>query len=65
MTADENMNRFCINRHNGTVNALFLDWSIRRIGLKQLWTLKWNRTYNVNADPPVRPPWTKEFKDYD
>lgn len=27
---------FCMNRHNGYINGLFLDWSIRKIGLKEL-----------------------------
>ncbi len=33
--------RICINRHgNGTTNALFLDFSARSVGLKELWTLR-------------------------
>ena len=32
--------RFCINRHNGHINSLFMDWSVRKIGIKELWTLK-------------------------
>ncbi|MBW7992508.1 MAG: type II secretion system protein [Planctomycetes bacterium] len=44
---------FCINRHNGYVNGLFLDWSVRRIGLKELWTLKWN------DQPDTTGPWTQ------
>jgi hypothetical protein len=41
------MKRFCINRHQGAINGVFLDYSIRKIGLKQLWTLKWHRTFNT------------------
>ena len=26
----------CINRHDGYVNGLFFDWSVRKVGLKQL-----------------------------
>ena len=44
--------RYCLNRHNGYINALFLDWSVRKIALKQLWTLKWHRKFDVNG------PWT-------
>ena len=58
------MARFCINRHNGFVNGLFMDTSVRKIGLKQLWKLKWHRGYDVNADPPVWPAWMRNFKDY-
>jgi hypothetical protein len=48
-----NMQRFCLNRHHGTVNCLFLDASITKIDLKRLWHLKWHRNYNTDG------PWTK------
>ncbi|MBN2456820.1 MAG: type II secretion system protein [Sedimentisphaerales bacterium] len=35
------MTRFCLNRHDGHTNVLFMDWSVRSVGLKELWTLKW------------------------
>ena len=41
------MKQFCIDRHNGSVNALFMDWSVRPVGLKELWTLTWHRGYNT------------------
>jgi prepilin-type N-terminal cleavage/methylation domain-containing protein/prepilin-type processing-associated H-X9-DG protein len=43
----------CINRHDGYVNGLFLDWSVRKLGLKELWTLKWHHEFNTAG------PWTK------
>jgi prepilin-type N-terminal cleavage/methylation domain-containing protein len=47
------MKQFCIDRHGiGTVNSLFLDWSVRNIGLKELWKLKWHRSFDING------PWT-------
>jgi len=46
------MCHFCINRHDGAVNGLFLDFSVRRIQLKDLWFLKWHRGYDIlNAGP--------------
>ena len=48
------MQRLCINRHTGTINLLFLDYSVRREGLKKLWKLKWHRTYR-----PSNSPWTQ------
>jgi len=51
--AQYNMARVCINRHRGFTNSSFLDWSVRRVGLKELWILKWHRSFNVNG------PWTK------
>lgn len=61
----DNMKRFCINRHDGYINGAFLDFStVRKIGLKELWKLKWHRGYDLNADPPVWPAWMRAFKDY-
>jgi prepilin-type N-terminal cleavage/methylation domain-containing protein/prepilin-type processing-associated H-X9-DG protein len=62
----------CINRHDGHVNGLFLDWSTRRIGLKGLWTLEWNGQFDTanpwttagGVKPEDWPLWMKEFKDY-
>jgi len=63
---------FCINRHNGHVNSLFLDWSVRRVGLKELWTLKWDDEYDTagpwtkagGVQPEDWPEWMRSFKDY-
>ena len=63
---------FCINRHNGCINGLFMDWSVRKIGLKELWTLKWDE-YSDPAErwtkaggvrPEDWPEWMRRFKDY-
>jgi len=70
-TAGE-MNQFCIDRHSGTVNFAFVDWSTRRVGLKELWTLKWHRMYPVNGpwtkvggvQPSDWPQWLAKYKDY-
>lgn len=58
------MGRFCINRHNGGVNGVFCDFSTRKIGLKELWRLKWHRHYDVHCLAPVWPEWMRSFKDY-
>lgn len=66
------MNHFCIDRHNGAINMLFMDWSARKVGLKELWTLKWHRNYSTNG-PWTKaggvimwdwPEWMRNFKDY-
>jgi prepilin-type N-terminal cleavage/methylation domain-containing protein len=72
LAGNNEMRRVCLNRHHGAVNSAFLDWSIRRIDRKQLWTLKWNRTFNVNGpwtrrggtQPEDWPEWMRGFKDY-
>jgi prepilin-type N-terminal cleavage/methylation domain-containing protein len=48
----DSINRFCLNRHEGFINGAFLDYSVRKVGLKELWTFKWSRVFN-----PVNP-WT-------
>jgi len=66
------MNRFCINRHDGFINGLFMDWSVRKVGLKELWTLKWHRDYDTGGPwttagdcrPSDWPEWMRQFKDY-
>jgi len=63
---------FCVNRHNGYINGLLLDWSVRRIGLKELWTLKWYPGFDTEnhwtraggVKPEDWPPWMRNFKDY-
>jgi hypothetical protein len=66
------MRRFCLNRHNAATNGAFLDFSVRRIGLKELWTLKWGTNYKTNGIwtnaggvlPGDWPGWMNTFKDY-
>lgn len=47
------MARCCINRHDAAVNCLFVDGSVRKVGLKELWTLKWHQSFNTAG------PWTR------
>ena len=69
--------RICINRHGtGTINVLFMDFSARSVGLKELWTLKWHKRFNAQnawtiaggatlskwADHGTG--WMKKFEDY-
>ncbi len=66
------MNTFCLNRHNGYVGWTFLDLSARLVGLKELWTLKWHRTYNTcgewtkcgNVTRDDWPEWMRKFPEY-
>ena len=53
LTSLDHMKCTCVNRHEGAINCLFLDFSARKVGLKELWTLKWHRRYNTQG------PWTK------
>lgn len=67
------MKMFCIDRHNnGGINALFMDWSVRKVGLKELWTLKWHRKFDLDGPwtsiggvtSTDWPEWMRKFKDY-
>jgi len=68
----QEMQRACVNRHGGFQNTVFCDWSARKIGMKELWTLRWNRSFDVSgpwtraggANPDDWPQWMRGFKDY-
>lgn len=70
--ADREMMHFCINRHDGCTNFLFLDWSVRAVGLKGLWTLRWHKTFDMHGpwtkaggiEPSDWPAWMRGFKEY-
>jgi prepilin-type N-terminal cleavage/methylation domain-containing protein len=70
-TADQ-MQFSCMGRHILNVNGLFMDWSVRKIGLKELWTLRWSPTFNTQGDwtmvggvlPTDWPQWMQSCKDY-
>jgi prepilin-type processing-associated H-X9-DG protein len=71
-SSTDQMDRFCINRHSGYVNSAFLDFSARRVGLKELWTLKWHRQYQTDGPwttcggvfPSDWPEWMRDFEEY-
>ena len=68
----EAISRCVIDRHNGGINMLFMDWSVRKVGLKELWTLKWNRDFDTanewtkagGVKPCDWPEWMRKYKDY-
>jgi hypothetical protein len=51
---------------------LFGDASVRRTGLKELWTLKWHKEFDTSnrwtkgggVQPEDWPQWMRRFKDY-
>ena len=70
--SSNSMGRICINRHDGAVNCLFVDGSVRKVGLKELWTLKWHRSFDTagpwtkagGVEPSHWPEWMRPFKEY-
>ncbi len=67
-----NMARTCINRHQGFENVAFTDWSVRKVGLKELWTLKWHKQFDINGpwtqgggvQASQWPQWMRRFQDF-
>jgi len=63
------INRFCLDRHNGNINVLFVDMAVSKVGLKQLWKLKWSKDFDTNGPwteaggvtPGMWPDWMKSF----
>jgi prepilin-type processing-associated H-X9-DG protein len=66
------MQLVCVNRHAGSINCLFADGSVRKVGLKEIWALKWYKTYNTRGPWTVAggvwtidwPEWMRQFKDF-
>lgn len=64
--------RVCLNRHSYAINVAFADWSIRRVDLKELWTLKWHKQYDTSGhwtraggiEPSDWPEWMQQLEDY-
>ena len=62
----------CFNRHNGGINMLFRDWSVRKVSIKENWTLKWHMQFDTSGpwtmaagvQPEDGPKWMRGFKDY-
>jgi len=66
-------NVVCIDRHSGSVNCVFADMStVRKIGLKELWTLKWHQKFNTSGiwtkaggvQTSDWPQWMRSYKEY-
>ncbi len=63
---------FCIPRHGAFINGLFMDWSVRKVGLKELWILKWSPDFSVRGPWTIAggvasedwPPWMRMLQNY-
>jgi len=43
------LRQFCLPRHEGATNLVFLDGSVGAVPLRALWKLKWHRSFNING----------------
>ena len=65
-------NTVCMDRHRRGINVVFMDFTVRKVGLKELWTLKWHQKYNTAGPwtkaggvlPDTWPKWLRNCKDY-
>jgi prepilin-type N-terminal cleavage/methylation domain-containing protein len=70
--AQYNMRRCCLDRHDAQVCSSFADFTVRKVHLKELWTLKWYPTYNVKGpftqaggvQASDWPHWMRSMKEY-
>jgi len=61
------MRLYCIDRHKRGINGVFLDLTARKIGLKELWKLKWHKNYDTHKGQTLPtatwPEWMRSFKE--
>jgi len=63
ISANREMMHFAMDRHQGGVNGVFADTSVRHIPVKQLWRLKWNREYNMHIRDSISwPTWINKLE---
>lgn len=59
---DHEMMHFCIARHNaGTINCVFMDLHVEKIPLRQLWNLKWHKSYRPLIPQNAWPNWMQKY----
>ena len=60
LDVDAEMYHFAMDRHNGGVNSSFLDGSVRKLRVKELWQQKWSRNFNPDASASMKwPAWMR------
>jgi prepilin-type N-terminal cleavage/methylation domain-containing protein/prepilin-type processing-associated H-X9-DG protein len=57
------ISHFCIPRHRGRVNSVFVDLHVEDVPLKDLWGQKWHKSYNTGTLPPnAWPEWMGRYR---
>ncbi|UCE98564.1 MAG: type II secretion system protein [Planctomycetota bacterium] len=59
----DDLAHFVVLRHDGWLNMLFMDYTVRKIHIKDLWPLNWNRMTDTEEAPLVEdyPLWLKKL----
>jgi len=47
----DDMGHFLVMRHDGIINMLFMDYTVRKVSLKDVWYLNWNRLTDTENAP--------------
>ena len=50
----DDMGHFFVIRHGPYINMLFMDYTVRKVNLKDVWGLNWNRLTDTE-DAPIFP----------
>ena len=50
-----NMERWCVDRHNGAINVALADGSSKHVAISDLWGLKWNKAFDTDYQRPTYP----------
>jgi len=58
------MRLHCIDRHSKGINGVFLDLSASKVGMKELWTLKWHKEFDTSGYQGGWPEWMQNYRDY-
>ena len=63
-SAGNSINRVFINRHEGSINMLLLDFSVEKVRLRKLFGYRWHAQYILNQDAPLPwPDWLAKLPD--
>jgi prepilin-type N-terminal cleavage/methylation domain-containing protein/prepilin-type processing-associated H-X9-DG protein len=62
--ANSDTSIWCLDRHNGGINMSFMDGSVRKVGLRELWKLQWHRSYNTLITPTDWSAWLKTYPEF-
>jgi hypothetical protein len=61
--AGNEMMHFAFDRHAGGIQGVFMDHSVRHVPIKQLWRLKWHRTFDTSRKMSW-PRWMAGYPEY-
>lgn len=65
-SAGAEMAHFVMDRHSKHINVVFMDFSARKVELKELWKLKWHKSFDTRGyieNGGTWPDWMKNFKE--